>query len=290
MSIFKQIISSVYDPDYYEKNVLKEKFSSSLSYFISLAMIISVITSGVFSFRLLPFVKNGINNFVPGLVEYFPKDLEITIKDGQLSTNQEDATIIPLSGATSTASTTEEFPGNFLVVDTKSPFNEERFKEANTLFYITADTVYVAGESGKIGDSESLKEVPNATINREQINDWINEARPLLSWLAFIIVVGFFIAGLWASLLVMVSLLVVTLFIMLMGRLQGRKLSYKTSYRVGLHAVTLSMMLIPVAGLSPAIILGVIPVPALFVLLTLLVVWLNLKQREIPKSNDTPLQ
>ncbi len=284
MSIFKEIQDSIYNVAYYEK-VLTEKLSSSFVYFISLSLMVALFVSTVVSFRLLPIVRTALDNFGPELVSRFPENLVVTIKAGQISTNTEEPAVIPLT----LGSSTPGLPQNFLVIDPKNPFDEARFKTANTLLYATKDTIYVANEKGGIEDSESLKDIPDAVINRAQVVSWIGEATPLLAWVPFLIVGGIFFVSLWFSAMLALGLLLGALFIMAIGRLRGRKFSYKQSYQIGLHAMTLGILvnLVFVAlPILPAIFFSQI----ILTLLTLLAIWMNFPIVVDSKKDETPLQ
>lgn len=284
MSIFKEIQDSIYNVSYYEK-VVTEKLSSSFVYFISLSLMVALFVSAVVSFRLLPIVRTGLDNFGPELVSRFPENLVVTIKAGQISTNTEEPAVIPLA----LGSSTPGLPQNFLVIDSKNPFDEARFREANTLLYATKDTIYVANEKGGIEDSESLKDMPDAVINRAQVVSWVGEATPFLSWVPFLIVGGLFFVSLWVSAMLALGLVIGALFIMAIGRLRGRKFSYKQSYQIGLHAMTLGILvnLVFVAlPIFPALSFSQI----ILAPLTLLAIWMNFPVVVDSKKDETPLQ
>jgi hypothetical protein len=281
MNIFKEIEKSIYSPDYYKK-VTEEKFTASLSYFVSLVLVVSLAISAIISFRLLPFAKTALNNFGPELVKRFPENLVVTIKNGQASTNSEEPVLIPFNLGTSTP----ELPENLLVIDTKNPFNDARFREARTLIYLTKDTIFVANKDGGIEQSQSLS-TPDLVIDRAFILRWLGELGPLLSWIPFIIVLSIFLVSLWFSSLILLELILAALIIMFASRLRSTPLDYKKAYQVGLHAVTPQLLLSILTAVSPALFFPFVT-PVIGLSLTVLIFWVNFPpSRSIEKEGHS---
>ncbi|MEK7188146.1 MAG: DUF1189 family protein [Patescibacteria group bacterium] len=291
MSIFEEIGKSVYSPDYYKK-VGAEKFSASLSYFISLALVVSLIVTAIATFRVLPLLKTAINNFKPQILEHFPEDLVVTVKDGVVATNSEDPVVISLQvAATSTtkATTTKvvlastTFPANFLVINTSSSFDETTFKNANTLLYLTKDTIHIARDDGSIERSEKL-EIPDFTLDRPTIINWLSEFESVVPWIPFILVFAIFFSSLAVISLAFIELLLAALFIMFAARFKGMPLKYGQAYKYGLHAVTFHILLGISVVSGPGILAMLVFFPFMGILFTLLIFWINVLAAKENKS------
>jgi len=83
-------------PDYYA-DILKAPFSFSLKFFYGFFFLYALILTSFVTVRyLLPL--GDLLKFLPDkLVEMYPSELEVTIKDGEVSTNVAEPYAIPLS-------------------------------------------------------------------------------------------------------------------------------------------------------------------------------------------------
>ncbi|MEK7094135.1 MAG: DUF1189 family protein [Patescibacteria group bacterium] len=284
MSIFESIGKSIYSPSYYA-HIKDERLSASFSYFVSLAIIVSLVATAAITIRVLPLAKNALQNLGPEVVERFPEGLVVTIKNQQVSTNVSGAVAIPFNLGT----TTLNLPTNFLVIDTENPFDETRFRNASTVLYLTKDTLYGANEDGGIEQSEKV-EIPDVTIDRATVLRWLGELTPILTWLPFIFVFAVFFAALWLISLVLLELLLAALVIMLTSRIRGESLSYKESYQISLHAVTLRVLLGTVAVIGPGFLAAFVFMPFLGVAMSLIIFWINTSESLLHKKNETPIQ
>jgi len=284
MSIFEEIGKSIYSPSYYS-NLRNERFFASFSYFISVAIIVSLVATAVITLRVFPLAKTTLQNLGPEVIERFPEGLIITIKDNQISTNSSGSVAIPFDLGSSTL----KLPTNFLVIDTANPFDETRFKNASTVLYLTKDTIYAANEDGGIEQSEKV-EIPDVVIDRASVLRWSHDLVPLLSWLPFVFVFAIFFAGLWLSSLVLMELILGALVIMLASRARGVALSYKESYQIGLHAITLRLLLGIVAVLGSGLLAAFVFIPFLGVVISFIIFWINFPDPLLHKKNETPIQ
>src|SRR3989344_3778063 len=146
MNIFKLIAKSVYGPDLY-LSLKDKKFGFSLAYFFKFILLLSLLVAIVTGIIIGPKINDFIQRFGTRMVEYYPDELEITIKDGKTSTNVNEPYYLPIP---------DEFIGaleseavvyginqteieNLLVIDTKQTFSVESFEQYKTLALLTTD-------------------------------------------------------------------------------------------------------------------------------------------------------
>ena len=86
MEFFKNIKNSIYNPEYYS-NLLNKPFSYSLKYFLLFSFIIALLLTVDSSFSALPKIKSFLDVAGKKTIQYYPDELQITIKNGKTSTN-----------------------------------------------------------------------------------------------------------------------------------------------------------------------------------------------------------
>ena len=133
------IRASIHNPEFY-KGLLSRKISWSFKYFFSFILILAVVSTAVFGWRAVPAVNSFLNNLAPTILEYYPDELEIVIKDGEASSNVAEPYVIKLpaelmSNAPESAPPNEPLDAendveNALVINTKSSLIDwKEFKE-----------------------------------------------------------------------------------------------------------------------------------------------------------------
>ena len=89
MKIFKNIKNSIYSPKFY-KELLEKPFSFSFKYFAIFALTISLFVTIIFSVIYIPGIKFFIDEFGYNVIDYYPEELQVTIKNGQVFTNVQE--------------------------------------------------------------------------------------------------------------------------------------------------------------------------------------------------------
>ena len=95
MSFLQNIGKSIYSPEFY-KELLGLPFSFSLKYFYSLAVVLAVALAVIFSFKIIPAAQPFLQSIGPQVLNYYPDELVITIKNGDVSTNVAEPYLLPL--------------------------------------------------------------------------------------------------------------------------------------------------------------------------------------------------
>lgn len=293
------IRASIHNPEFY-KGLLSRKISWSFKYFFSFILILAVVSTAVFGWRAVPAVNSFLNNLAPTILEYYPDELEIVIKDGEASSNVAEPYVIKLpaelmSNAPESAPPNEPLDAendieNALVINTKSSLIDwKEFKEYKALALLSKDAIVFMDKNGGIR-IQPLKDFPNATINKKEITTLLERIAPLAKFAAPILVFLIFLAVYAALTFKLVYLVIAALLVWLIGaKFKKIEIGYKKAYQIGIHAMTIAIL----AEALLRILFGT-RVPFLFTLLTLLVVWFNLKpkQEELPtpstSSNSNP--
>lgn len=253
--IFK---NSAFKPLYY-KDVLKAKFWFSLRYFLFLFFILSFLTSTTISVFLLqkgrPFIAQ-VKQTVP---KFYPANLEVNIKNGQVKTNVSEPYFIPLDP--------ELFPKelgqalknqpiqNILVIDTQVEPSE--IKKYQTFILLTKESVAFMADKGEIR-IQSLQDIKDMTVNQKVVKDLWQQASPVLDKvIPFLIIILFLIippATIVGKFIYLVFLSFLTWIMALIFK--AKKVNYPKALQINLQAITLPTVitaLFQVLGAVPKI-------------------------------------
>lgn len=243
MSFFQKIQKSIYSPDFY-RELASVPFSHSLKYFLTLNLLLTFIGTIIFSVRLLPDITMFAREIGPAIVATYPTTLELTMKKGVLSTNENKPSFIKIP---------REFPfqnewhtldnktyENLLVIDTATPPSIERLREYKTLALATREVLMY--ETGDGIEFQAYEKIPDTTITKPVIESWVAELNRFLPFVSPITVALFFI-GLFAIMNGnLLYLLVGALFIWAIAHFKHLGGGYGKSYQIGLHANTSSIL------------------------------------------------
>lgn len=150
MQFLNNIKSSIYNPTYYSE-ILNKPFSYSFRYFLSLAVLIAIVTTIVFSFKTVPEISKVIRGIGPNVLKYYPDNLEITVKNGIVSTNVPEPYFIkmpvefksevqPSNNSVKTSPDLSKIE-NLFVIDTASSLTANLFYNYKTFVLISRDSV-----------------------------------------------------------------------------------------------------------------------------------------------------
>ena len=235
-------INSLTSQKYYQ-HIVETRFSFSLKYFAVLALIASLIT---FSSTVKPITRDlseGIGALETTVLSAYPKDLIITLKSGELSINQPEPYIFVMpkdfAAEPEDAEPVAKTPSNFLVFDSNGTLND--LEKYDTLILVNKTNILV--QSNNKVEVYPLKDYPDGELTAETLRSLATEIRPFLKAIPYI-VLGFALLGtvLYYFGFRLAYLLIVSLLLMAFGALRGLKLSFSKYYQVGLHAITLPLI------------------------------------------------
>jgi hypothetical protein len=250
---------SIYSPPFYAVAV-QQKTGQALGFFMKLAVVltlISLVGAGSFWLGMVQFERN-LPDLVTKLSNNFPVELTITIKGGQASTNVTEPYFIPNDDI----NTQDSKLKHWVVIDTKTPYSSEQFKQYSSFAWLTKDTLFYYGNYSESSDSSGntssslgeirampLSDVSDMTIDRAKVHGWLAMFEP---WVRVLTpVFALFVVGLVyvAVLFNLVYLFILACLVWVVGKCFKKNFNYGASYRVGLYAASLPFLL---SGLANA--------------------------------------
>ncbi len=284
---FAHIKRSINDPEYY-RDILDRPFSYSFKYYLSFVFFLAVTMTIILSTPLIPQVNRVLREFPPQFFAYYPDELELRVEKGRVSSNVTEPYYLPLpvrfqelvdqSGDASIA--------HMAVIDTTAPITLEGLRSRNALIWVGGDSIAFL-ESNNGMSVSAIPSDSNVHITESKIRGVFDRVAPYLHLVGPLLVVMIFLMLMLGFAVTLVYLVFIGApLIMLAGRMMSRTFSYGEAYRIGLHAVTLPLLLQQILRLLS----GGIPIdlPFLFTAVLLLVVWGNFRSTNTPSPAPTP--
>lgn len=247
MNFFTQIKNSIYSPSYYTE-IPKKSFGDSLKYFFALIFILSAIQATSWIYSYLTVGKGVVDKIADRAASIYPSELEIMIEDGQVSTNVEEPYYITVPELAAESA-------NLLVIDTKTPYSSAKFNEYKTAVWLSKDSIFYKGNN-KVEVMDLSKQQTNFVLNKSVYDGLVSTIRPYLSLITPVVVVGSILVIFIGNIFLLVYLLLLSALIFLLVKLLKKSLTFGQSYKVGLHAITLPLIittlmdLVGIAGFS----------------------------------------
>jgi hypothetical protein len=239
-AFFYSFKNSLTRPDYYF-DVLKAPFSFSLKYFAFLFFFLSFITALTASFFLYTKGQPYINKLKQNLPQIYPDELNLTIKNGSVSTNVNEPYFIPLSGDVFpqelTTSIDNQPIDNIAVIDTEAQPSD--ISKYQTFILLTKEHVAFKGSNNEIR-IQSLEEISDFTLTKEKVNAGWEKVKPYFNWIipGFIVLSLVFIP-LFTIIGKFIYLVLFTVISFIIARLFKLKLTYAKILQLNFHAITL---------------------------------------------------
>lgn len=282
---FSTIRKSIYDPEFY-RSLTARPFSYSVKYYLRFVLFTAVVSTIILSVILIPLARHFIAKVPTLLSDMYPDELVLTMTSGVLSTNVSEPFFIdpPIEFADALRS---EGYHHLVVIDTGSEITPDRFQFYETLVLLSARHI-AAVDKGEMRVT-AFDPTKSFTVDEGAIDRIIGIFEKYRVWIIPVLVVLLFLGMIFIHILNLFSLLLWALLIMLFGRLKGEgNWSYGDSYRIGLHALTLPVLLdVTLISFGP----GLGGVPFLSTIIILLVVWANFKEDKpvVPVQEELPL-
>ena len=278
MRFINQFQKSIYSPEFYA-GLSEHPLSYSFRYFYSLILSLSFAGALFFAIFTAPSIQYLLKELDQKALSYYPDGLIVTIQKGVISSNASDTYQIPLPPEWKPAddATKEERDiRSLIVVDTKKNFTADIFNENKTAILVTKDAISYRID-GQI-EVKPASELPDLVITKTVISYYLGKLRPIIAVFiplsTLVVFLGVFLFF-HSSLL---YLLFGALVIMLIARIRKMKIGFRDSYQIGLHAITLPLIiqsLLFLAGFAYY-------VSFLFTLLLIIFVLINIQS--IPQS------
>ena len=242
MGFLDNIKNSIYEPEFYKK-LHSKRLSFSFKYFYSLVSVLAVILTAQFSFQAIPGINFFLTGIGPEIVNAYPQELVVTIKNGQASSNVAE----PYFVRTPENIQLEKYRNipkteNLIVIDTKNQFSEESFSKYNALAVLTKASIAFRKDDGRI-EIQPLNGIPDLTVDKASVASLVGKLQPFIKFAAPLIVLALFIGFMVSFSAKLVYLLFAALLILLIAKVKNYPLTYKKSYQAGLHIITLPLLL-----------------------------------------------
>jgi hypothetical protein len=242
-TFFYSFKKSLFEPKYYQ-DVEKASFWFSFKYLWFLLFILTFIKTFTFVglyFKSRPKIQPEVNKIMVYAENFYPKELKLDIKNGQLSTNVKEPYIFDLDK--------KPEQKHFLIIDTKGSI--ENYPSYNSYILATKNAVVYPSESknNKIGETSvfyfrELKQ--NFTLDKKTYDNMLNIVNPytpkiklFVDWIMLSLSPLFLVFGsLFWTIGVMISILFLTFFVWIINLIFKKGHNYGSLYRMGMHAVT----------------------------------------------------
>lgn len=267
MNFLKTIINSIYSPPFY-LSIPQKSFGSALGYFLLLALLLTIVRSIFPIWSFLTVGQNEVKIFIDQMVNAYPHELEVRVRNGKVTTNVQEPYSIPLP---EDKNRTAEDDSNLVVIDTNTPFSAAQFNQYKTIAWVAKDSIFVRGDSDAEIETIDLSQVSDFTVNKAFVNSIIAKISPWLSLITPLAIVGIPLGSYMIHTARLVYLLFLALLILLLTKIFKKPLSYSRSYQVGLYAMTLAL-LVELAFEW----IGFSGFPFMFTIISLLVVIVNI--------------
>lgn len=241
---------SAIDTSYY-KDILKARFSFSLKYVYVLSFFIILVTVLKFAVATLvamPALNPKIQEFKKNMQTAYPAELEVEINNGELSTNVEEPYYFnPIDMKELEKDSPYE---HFVTIDTSA--SVEDYDSYKSLFLLTRTAAaYPDNQEGayKITKFSEFKEP--VLINKAFYDELVVKASPFIDSIPSIITVfviamilfGPLVGGLFTTVGYMFYLIFATIVTWIVSKLFKLNLEYGKLYQLGMHGITLSVVI-----------------------------------------------
>lgn len=283
MQFFRDIIQSLYGPDYF-RTLPSRGMWYSIRYFALLVLCIALITAGY----MAPSIITGVNRFVSDstqtLLTKYPDKLQVQIAKGQVSTNVQEPFFLSVEKRAS-----EDDLKNILVIDTKSPFSEERFASYSAYAWLSNNAVYISNGSDGGFSTQSLKEVSDITVNKQEIEKTIAAVKPYFGLLAPLMIVALCLVVFLVQFIAILYLWILSVVFRFIAQMFSISLGYENAFQLTLHAATIGLILdLLVQVLRP--VLNIPQIPFMFTVVTFISFSMNvLMQKNLWNKNLVPV-
>ncbi|HTK03249.1 MAG TPA: DUF1189 family protein [Alphaproteobacteria bacterium] len=236
-TFFRTFVKS-FQPNYY-KDILKAKFSFSLKYLTFLLFVISLGYTLFIAAGLLVVKKE-----IPGFVEKtkkvvttaYPQELVVSVKNHKLVTNVKEPYVV----------------ADFIVINTKA--NVEDVKNYKSQVLVTDSFVVYSDKEGQIKAyslEEVLKDLDGVVLNKDIYQKLTSEVLPYIDQLPTYFNIGLMILILLGPIVgtilslgwYLFYLLIFSVVLLIAAKLLKKDLSYSQVYKLGMHAVTLPILI-----------------------------------------------
>lgn len=289
---FTSLKKSLFESKYY-KEIASTGFGSAFKYLWFLLFILVLLKGIVFGGQYIKnrsHIQPGVNKFMIYAQNFYPKNLELKIRKGQLSTNVKEPYFFDLGK--------NEWPSDkrhLLIIDTRGSI--ENYPNYNSYVLATRNAVVYPSKSDRNGIGETkvfyfrgLRQ--DVTLNKNTYNNLLNVARPYTnkatSLVDYVFLILFFLFIVFGPLLwvggVLFGLLFLVFFVWIINLLFKKGYSFGSLFKMGMHAVTWPIIVSEVLSYSR------FPFPKFYSLIFLIWMFIILFSQDKKVSRKAPVK
>lgn len=234
---------------------LKWSWGKSLLYLYTFFVFTLFISSSVFAYRLLsqvPKIPSFVQQVRKNALSAYPNNLEVRVRKGVVSTNVKEPYYLDIS------SLKNKGGRHFLVINTKASVNY--YNSCNCVVLLTKDALVYPKESNSAMTTYQVTQFEkdqSFTINKKIYNAFLAKVLPYLNYapalfITFTVLVFFawpFVGSVFLTLGQVLYLLVMSVLLWFLARLMKKTLTFVQVHQLGLHALTLPVVLTTILGL-----------------------------------------
>ena len=265
MHFFETVKESLYSPSLYS-SLPKRSLGASVKYFFLLSLLCAAILLLIDGNKIVKGVVIFRDVVITKLVSAYPEDLEITVKNGTITSNKQAEFQMPFPAGENVTEKPERT--NVVVIDTNEKFTLEKWEKADTYVWVGNDLVaWVDNKGFKMAPASQL---PEGALNRALIDTYYKMLLPFLAWLPAAALVGVGVVFFFNFILHFFWAFVLAVLVLIIAHNLKKKFSYGDAYKTTLHAMTIGFLLSILEQF------GVPHVPFVFSVLTLVVAYASL--------------
>lgn len=285
---FKNVVLSFSSAEFYGK-VLATPFSFSVKYFLFLIFIAGIVYSVVYNATISPILNKITDNGQEIVDKLIPNDFKLNINNDTVEYFGEKPFILSVNDLYKNLKLTNKarsLKKNVFVIDTKTSFSIEKFKEYNTFFWITKNGIVSSDpdrpESGV--KTAGFKKSSEEPITKKDLKEIVRFAIPfqkqILKFLTFLILP---IAITYLLLNNLFMLFWVALIAFIIGKFAKYNYCFNKYFQLSIHASTIPFLI--EIGLNISLLFNFIParIPFWYPLLTLIILFFFLRKIEVKK-------
>ena len=247
MNIIQTVKDSLYNPIFYSREG-NDSFKKAIWYFIRIVLLQAVLISIFAGIFISPIIKKFLlPENIDKVINIYPSDLQIVIKDGIAKTNVKEPFLIPFP---------EEFVKNdlgyknnfdlknILVIDTLLPVSLDRFREHRTAILLTKYSIVANKRHPKGIIIQPLNKFPDMTIDRGSIKKFIEKEKPNIKYILPVFIIGNFIRVLFISIIInFIIVLLASLVILIVAYFSKIQFKYSQIIKQSMYAITIVIVL-----------------------------------------------
>lgn len=284
--LFEHIKKSIYNPGYYTE-LLAKPLSHSWKYYSAFALLIVVFLTITSSIPFVAGANRALHEFPQHFFNYYPDDLVIDVTAGKVTINQPEPYAFPIPSSFLADMPEEDRVQfeNIAIIDTVTPFSVEQFRAYKTLAWLGLGQMALIDRTGGVR-IEQLSPKISYTLTETKLKNLELKAREYYHLVGPTLVILIFVVFMTVFGFNFVYLLFGALCIFAMGRIMHQRFTYGQAYRIGLHAITLPILINTLLSITAV---GLTQVPLLFTVVMLATVYMNFKDVHPLTASAAPI-